>query len=114
MISKSGRLVHIAIGFAAWAILFALIYGMQGVGCRLGWDNVLLGIFSLQRIQLIVLYLGGLGVLVLLYAWLSNEIRKPKDNATHSFIDGVSGYGALAAFAAASVSFVGVMWLTTC
>ncbi|KWT64375.1 hypothetical protein APY04_3267 [Hyphomicrobium sulfonivorans] len=115
MIFPSGRLVHVAAGFSVWAIIFALIYGMQGVGCRLDWDKVILfDTLSLQRIQLVAVYVVGLCVLMTIYACLSKHKGGPEQKAPRRFVTAVAVYGALAAFAAASLSFVGVMWLTAC
>jgi len=42
--------LHITIGFFIWIVAFALLYGAQATGCRLGWETVeLAGSISLQR-----------------------------------------------------------------
>lgn len=111
----TGRLTHIAFGFAAWAVVFVLIYGMQAVGCRLGWDRIeLFGALSLQRLQQITLYFGGIVALVLLYAWCRRHSLQPQSQPTDSFLETVSTYGAMAACGAVTLSFAGVLWLTAC
>src|SRR5690554_2974861 len=47
-----------AAGFATWGVGFAAIYGLQAVGCAAGWNDLMAGPLSLQRVLLIVLLLA--------------------------------------------------------
>ena len=114
--SKSADgLLAVAAGFAAWAAVFVVIYGMQAVGCRLEWHQVeLLGSISLQRLLQISIYALGLALSFVLYRHLSSLRRRTPHDATSGFLARVSTYGALAAFAAVALSFAGVLWLSAC
>ncbi|MEW9855123.1 hypothetical protein [Novosphingobium sp. M1R2S20] len=53
-------------GLIAWAVAFSAIYGLQGLGCALGWDRVMIGPLQLGRTLLIVLWLAFVAV----QAWM--------------------------------------------
>lgn len=112
---RSAGLVTIVLGFGAWAAFFAAIYGMQALGCRLSWDGaeVVAGL-SLQRLQLIALYIAGLAVMLALYVWIRRQPDLRGRDTTKEFLRKVSVHGALGAGCAVIVSFAGVLWLTAC
>lgn len=41
--AKPGKLLLLVAGFLLWSSAFVVLYGLQGLGCRLGWDAVGLG-----------------------------------------------------------------------
>ncbi|QQP87770.1 hypothetical protein IGS68_16945 [Skermanella sp. TT6] len=48
--AKPGKLLLLVAGFLLWSSAFVVLYGLQGLGCRLGWDEAaLLGPVSLNR-----------------------------------------------------------------
>ena len=52
--AKPGKLLLLVAGFLLWSSAFVVLYGLQGLGCRLGWDEAaLLGPVSLNRAVLL-------------------------------------------------------------
>lgn len=109
-----GLFARIFIGFTAWAVFFVLIYGMQAVGCRLAWDRIEIGAFSLQRLQQIAFYIAGLLAMLGLFAWVRRSNVLAKQKSLGEFMQGVSLYATAAAGIALAFCFTGVLWLTAC
>ncbi len=55
-------------GLALWALVFAALYALHGVGCARGWALPMWGGWSLHRVVLLGVWLGGLAAGVAL-AW---------------------------------------------
>lgn len=53
-------------GLIVWAVAFSALYGLQGLGCALGWDAIMVGPLQLGRAALIALWLGFLA----LHSWM--------------------------------------------
>jgi len=105
----TGRaLMLLGAGFTVWAVAFVLLYGMLSVGCAFGWHEILLaGVTSLQRLQLVVLFLVHLSAIALLTVMLRRTARR-------SFLHAI-GYGAAGAALAATVFTYGaVFFLSPC
>jgi hypothetical protein len=61
-------ILRITAGLLIWAAAFVVVYGLQGLGCALGWHRVRLGSADALRVTLVVAWLLFLGV-ALLRAW---------------------------------------------
>lgn len=74
-----------------WAVLFAAVYGLHGLGCAWGWPLVRAPLGSLQSVAMVVIWLGGLGLHLLILratphgAVLPDRLRR---------LAGWSGFGA--------------------
>ncbi|MET1756085.1 hypothetical protein ABVV53_11550 [Novosphingobium sp. RD2P27] len=53
-------------GLIVWAVAFSALYGLQGLGCALGWDAMMVGPIQLGRAALIALWLAFVAV----QAWM--------------------------------------------
>jgi hypothetical protein len=105
----NGRaLAMLAAGFTLWAAAFVALYAMLSVGCRFGWDEIIItGGVSLQRAQLVGLYLASVAAGVALALALRRR-------AGLSFLWRAAYGAALAALAATVFSFAGVFGLSAC
>ena len=105
--SRYGPLM-LGAGFTVWASAFVALYAMLSVGCRFGWDEVVLfGNVSLQRAQLVAIFL----VAVAAGAALALALRR---RAGWSFLWRAAYGAALAALAASVLSFAAVFGLSAC
>ena len=67
MNSKGGGTVFAAISpMIAWAVYFAAVYALQGLGCTAQWDAVSLAGSNVLTLMLALLSLLALGVIALL------------------------------------------------
>ena len=105
----TGRaLAMLAAGFTLWAVAFVVLYAMLSIGCRFGWDDIVLfGGVTLQRAQLVALYL----VSVAAGAALALALRRRADV---SFLWRAAYGASLAALAASVFSFAAVFGLSAC
>ena len=103
-------LLLLGAGFAIWASAFVALYAMLSVGCRFGWHEVTLeraGGLSLQRLQLVAIFLVHLAAGVALVALL----RRWRDRG---FLYPLAYVAAIAALSASVFSFGAVFFLPTC
>ncbi|MDO9527051.1 MAG: hypothetical protein Q7J57_16180 [Gemmobacter sp.] len=54
--------VHALLGPSLWAILFAAVYALHGIGCARGWPAVDTGIGSLHIVVMSAVWLTGLAL----------------------------------------------------
>lgn len=97
-------------GFTVWALAFVALYAMLSVGCRFGWDTVVLdmaGGMSLQRLQLIAIFLVHLAAGAAVIA----ALRRRRGSG---FLYPIAYFAAIAALGASVFSFAGVFFLTAC
>ncbi|WP_158044781.1 hypothetical protein [Skermanella pratensis] len=82
--ARSGKLLLLVAGFLLWSSAFVVLYGLQGLGCRLGWEDMDLGPVSLNRGALLaawVLHVGLIGVMAAIQA------RRRSADRGDAFID---------------------------
>ena len=105
----NGRgLLMLGAGFTLWAVAFVVLYAMLSVGCRFGWEAVELAPgLSLQRAQLVALFLVHLGIGVA----LALALRRRSDRG---FLWRAAWLAALAAAASTAFSYAGVFFLSAC
>ena len=105
----NGRaLLLLGAGFAIWAFAFVALYAMLSVGCRFGWDEVVLfGGVTLQRAQLVAIFL----IAVVAGAALALALRR---RAETSFLWRAAYGASLAALGASVFSFEAVFGLSAC
>lgn len=66
-------------GFLIWSSAFLALYGVQGLGCSAGWDDVRFGSVTLLRPLLIAIWVAHLAALLALVWWTR---RRMHDGAT--------------------------------
>lgn len=89
-----------------WAGGFLLLYALQATGCRVGWDDPMIG--SMSALRLLLIMTTACIVLVLLaLSWKARQNQHASPLAR---------IGALANGAAilATLCFAGVLWLSMC
>lgn len=92
-----------------WLALFSGVYGLHGVGCGLGWADVDVGAWTLQRTALVTAW-GAASILqALLLAALARPLRSPRP-----FVQGVSLTLAIAALVAIVWTLFPVAFATSC
>lgn len=91
-----------------WAGYFSAIYGLQAVGCRAGWDVMMLGGISLLRLTTIVAFVMAVSVSALLY------LPHRKVEVGGETLLPIARYVALAGLASTILVFAGVFWLQLC
>jgi hypothetical protein len=65
--SRNRAFIFMALGFAIWALAFAVLYAVQATGCELGWHRQSVGPLSLLRALLIAIWGAHMAALVWLY-----------------------------------------------
>jgi len=65
--SRNQAFLFMALGFAVWALAFAVLYGVQGTGCELGWHRQSFGPVNGLRILLVLIWAAHLAILGWLY-----------------------------------------------
>lgn len=101
-----------AAGFATWGVGFAAIYGLQAVGCAAGWNDLMAGPLSLQRVLLIVLLLAVTAAAVLTFRWIARlpePVEKPQQ-----FLHQLARYASMVAIATILFTFSSVFALSVC
>lgn len=91
-----------------WAGYFLAIYGLQAVGCRAGWDGVMLGGISLLRVMTVVIVLMAVAVSGLIY------LPYRRVEGANGGILSIARYCALAGLVSTILVFPGVFWLQLC
>ena len=95
-----GALVWFVAGFGIWAVCFALLYGLQAVGCEWGWHEATVGPATVQAIVLAVILAGHLAVLAILSAVAWRWWSEATDGAASRFLRGSAAVLTAAALAA--------------
>jgi len=96
-------------GFGLWVLAFLYLYGTQALGCRLGWNDVgVAGVFTLQRLLLVVHFAACLAAQLALYFVMRRR------TAAAGFSYRLSTDLAFVAFGASIFCFSGVLWLSPC
>lgn len=115
MRAGSSRLLLPAAGFTVWALAFVLIYASLSFGCAFGWDEVRLGgLVSLQRAQLVLLFLVATAASAVA-AWALRPATFADGGDPPGRFLGTVGFGAaLAALASTLATFAPVLALSTC
>jgi fermentation-respiration switch protein FrsA (DUF1100 family) len=109
-------LVSAVAGWILWSAALVALYAVLSVGCELGWQDRMLGIVSLQRLVLLALWLGSVGVL----AWLATAswIRLHHESSGRSGLAGLTlglaAYGYLAALGATFWMGLPILAASTC
>lgn len=105
----TGRaMLLLAAGFSIWVVAFVILYSMLSVGCAFGWDGIkIAGLLSLQRLQLIALFLLHVGAVLALTLFLRRRARR-------SFLHGVGYAASFAALGATFCTYVAVFFLSPC
>jgi hypothetical protein len=67
-ITAPGLMLLIA-GFVIWSSAFVILYAVNAIGCSLGWDSVVVGPMGLQRLVLVLVWIGHLAALALLLSY---------------------------------------------
>ena len=102
--------LRILISLLLWLVVFSAVYGLHGIGCAAGWENIDVHGVSLVRLVLVAAWaLALLAHLALLKALLSPRFR----SASH-FISRVSIALAIAALAATGWTLFPVAFLSRC
>ena len=114
MVSRNGApFAMLLAGFVLWSLAFVVLYGTQATGCRLGWHTyAIFGGMTLQRLVLILLFLGLLVLHLMLYR-LVRRSGNGKDRP-RNFTRQASLLLAAAALGASVFCFAGVFWLSPC
>lgn len=102
MSARSERLDLIALiaGPTVWAVGFSVLYGIQGAGCQLGWEGVLIGPLDLLRGLLLLVWAAHLAVLVWMVRWTHRRAYSPPDQRFFRF----------GAFSLALTGLVAMVW----
>lgn len=111
-------LLLLGAGFTIWASAFVALYAMLSVGCRFGWHEVTLeraGGLSLQRLQLVAIFLvhlaAGVALVALLRQWRGQGQGQGQGQG---FLYPLAYVAAIAALSASVFSFGAVFFLSTC
>lgn len=108
-------LVLLAAGFIVWSVAFVALYAMLSVGCAYGWDRIDLAAgLTLQRVQLIVIFLVHLGAGLWLALALRPASTSGDDDHPAHFLRHAAYGTAIAAVAATAFTFAGIFALTSC
>jgi hypothetical protein len=100
-------LLRIGSGLLLWAVAFTGVYGLQGLGCALGWQRHQLGPLDALRAALLLTWLGFLGVAALRAA--RSFRRAPAGIAGH-----LEAGLALVGAAAIAYTLFPVAWIAPC
>jgi hypothetical protein len=100
-------LLRICAGLLLWALAFATLYGLQGLGCALQWPGHRIGPLGLLRTLLVVTWLGFLcGASV--FAW--RRVRGVAAGTIGRLEAGIAVVGA----AAVAYTLFPVAWTSPC
>jgi hypothetical protein len=74
--------------FLVWASAFIMLYAALSVGCALGWERVLLGPVSAQRLVLIVIWIAHIFAILLVFSGYRRTLalRPIEPEQTHRFL----------------------------
>lgn len=82
--AKPGKLLLLVAGFLLWSSAFVALYGVQGLGCRLGWDDMGLGPVSVNRGALLAVWTVHVG---LIGAMAAAQVRRRSAGRGTAFVD---------------------------
>jgi hypothetical protein len=109
------RLVLVTGGFVVWSAAFVVLYSSLSLGCGFGWQEIdLLGGVSLQRLQLVALFLAHLAAGAALTLVLYRARTRLAGGDAGRFLGSVALYVAVVALACTVFTFAGVFFLTPC
>lgn len=98
-------LVRACVGPVLWAVAFAVIYALHGVGCGQGWTAVHTPLGNLQQVVLVAAY--GLALLVTGWAlW-----RIPRGEGATAMVVGAGGW---IGWGGTLLTLFPVLGMTTC
>lgn len=106
---KGMDVLLLAAGFAIWSSAFASLYGLSGIGCAMGWDQILAGPVSMLRLALSAVWLAHCGAGL----WLARYAARRRHLRRDMFTDGAYRLS-LAALAASVATGAPGMVLSLC
>ncbi len=115
MRAGSSRLLLPAAGFTLWSLAFVLLYASLSFGCAFGWEEVRLGgLVSLQRAQLVVLFLVATAASAVAAWALRPAALADGGDPPGRFLGTVAFGAALAALGSTLATFAPVLALSAC
>jgi hypothetical protein len=102
-------LLRLFAGLLIWAIAFAVVYGLQGLGCAQGWHRFSLGPYQALRAILVAAWLAFL-VAAALWARYGVARQGPGDGVLPRLERGVAVTGAVAI----AYTLFPVAWTSAC
>lgn len=111
------RLLLAIAGFLLWSGAFVALYGLQAVGCHLGWHRTGMFGISLHRAILGTIFLAVLAVAVAITAHAARlaEAGTTADGSMlRRFLDRIGLWTNLAACGAIAATFIPLFVLATC
>lgn len=111
-------MIWLVLGYLIWSAAFVALYAALSIGCEFGWhERFVLGEVSLQRIVLVLLFLASLlaAGLAMRATWHRRaRFQNGRTVPPAGFMEWVSHFVAVTAFAATLATLVPVFVLTTC
>lgn len=107
-------LVWTIAGFVIWSVAFVTIYSLHGIGCASGWDAIMVGPTSLQRLVQVLLWLAFLPPLLVLALWLRRFRQKSARDASRRWLALVGEATAWAGLAATLITFAPTITASVC
>lgn len=111
---KLPAMVWLIAGFVGWALAFIVIYGLHGIGCAYGWDNIPVGPTSLHRLVQVATWLAFLPPLLTLALWLSRQRRHASPGSGRRWLALVGETTAWAGLAATIITFAPTVTTSAC
>lgn len=110
------RIPWMLAGFLIWGAAFTVLYSVLSIGCAFGWDEIILGPVSLQRVVLVALLVVSLAA-----GWVVVRISDARRKAAggeglvlRPFIESVAWLGAWAGLGSTLFSLGPAFFLTSC
>ncbi|VXC68215.1 hypothetical protein [Sphingomonas sp. AX6] len=94
-------LLRACTGLIVWAVIFSLLYGIEGMGCAAPWDRRVL------RASLVIVWLVGVAALAAL-SWQWTRVRPHRD------VERIGQWLAIAGLIATIVTGLPVATLSLC
>lgn len=105
------RILALLAGFLVWSGAFVLLYALQALGCRFGWNEMALGPLDLHRAVLI----GVFGLVVIAQIAVLRVTRPAAPGPDPApFLARAGHWASLAALVAAILVFAPVVAVSTC
>jgi len=101
-------------GFVVWGVAFGVIYGLHGLGCAYGWDEIAAGPTNLQRLVQVVAWIAFLPPLLLLALHLRRKRRRETENGPRRWLALLGETTAWAGLAATIVTFAPTVTTSVC
>jgi hypothetical protein len=104
MRSQPAMLLLLVAGFAIWSSSFIALYGVFSLGCALGWERVVFGPLSLNRLVLLLIWLLHIAAIVLLLFWTARRatLLRTENGSASDFLLW-AGWGAMVSALAATI-----------